>query len=165
MEKGGAYMVTAGTMGKVPVLTDPERRSLFQQIFFQEVEKFGWKLQAWAILVNHYHFVALAPGAPANLKPFLQSLHSRSARELNKLDATPGRRVWFQYWDTQLTYEESYLARLKYVHENPVRHQLVTVANQYPWCSAGWFETRGGTAFVKTVKSLKIDRVNVLDDF
>ena len=35
---------------------------------------------------------------------------------------------------------KSYLARLNYVHQNPVKHGLVRVANQYRWCSAAWLE-------------------------
>ena len=67
-------------------------------------------------------------------------LHSRTASWVNNADATPGRRVWYNYWDTRLTYEKSYRARLNYVHQDPVNHRLVAVANQYPWCSAAWFE-------------------------
>jgi putative transposase len=56
-------------------------------------------------------------------------------------------------------------ARLNYVHQNPVKHGLVQVANQYPWCSASWFETNARSGFVQSVYSFKIDRLNVPDDF
>jgi hypothetical protein len=39
--------------------------------------------------------------------------------------------VWFQSWDTQLTNEGSWLARLKYTHENAVHHGLVPQATHY----------------------------------
>jgi putative transposase len=42
---------------------------------------------------------------------------------------------------------------------------MVSDAEKYPWCSAGWFERTASTAFVKTVKGIQIDRVNVYDDF
>ena len=57
------------------------------------------------------------------------------------------------------------LARLNYVHQNAVKHKLVTVANQYPWCSAAWFERVATPAQVKTIYEFKIDRVKVEDDF
>jgi putative transposase len=84
---------------------------------------------------------------------------------VNKLDQASGREVWFQYWDKQLTYEASYLARLNYVHQNPVKHGLVPVANQYRWCSAGWFERTAAPAQVKTIYGLKTDRVHIEDDY
>ena len=48
--------------------------------------------------------------------------------------------IWHNFWDTELTYEKSYLARLNYVHQNAVKHGLVARACQYRWCSAAWFE-------------------------
>jgi len=71
----------------------------------------------------------------------------------------------YEFWDTRLTSEKSWLARLNYVHQNAVKHELVPAANQYPWCSAPWFETNGRPGFVKSVYSFKIDRIKVPDDF
>jgi hypothetical protein len=39
------------------------------------------------------------------------------------------------------------------------------LAQNYRWCSASWFERNASRAFVNTVKSFKIDRVQVPDDF
>ena len=78
---------------------------------------------------------------------------------------SPGRQVWFNFRDTELTFEESYFARLNYVHHNAVKHGLVSVANQYRWCSAAWFERTATSAQVKTVYSFNYDRVSVEDDF
>ena len=71
----------------------------------------------------------------------------------------------YEFWDTRLTFEKSWLARLNYVHQNPVKHRLVLVANQYPWCSAGWFERTASAAQVKTLYGFKIDKIRVYDDF
>jgi putative transposase len=76
---------------------------------------FGLELEAWAVFSNHYHFVAHSPAdAPdaANLSDMLSVLHVKTAGWVNKLDRTPGRQVWFNYWETRLTYQRSYLARL-----------------------------------------------------
>jgi putative transposase len=73
--------------------------------------------------------------------------------------------VWHNYWETRLTYQRSYLARLNYVHQNPVKHGLVPVASQYRWCSAAWFERTASTAQVKSIYRFKVDQVRVRDDF
>jgi putative transposase len=57
------------------------------------------------------------------------------------------------------------LARLNYVHQNPLKHGLVPIANQYRWCSTAWFERTATPAQVKTIYSFKTDEVNVRDDF
>ena len=76
-----------------------------------------------------------------------------------------GRQVWFNYWDTQLTFEKSYLARLSYVHQNAVKHGLVRQAHEYRWCSAAWFERTATPAHVKTIYGFKTDRVKIEDDY
>jgi putative transposase len=95
----------------------------------------------------------------------LGQLHEWTAKWANKLDAIAGRKVWHNYRETRLTYEKSYLARLNYTHQNPVKHGLVPVANQYPWCSAGWFERTATPAQIKTIYKFKTELVKVSDDF
>ena len=65
----------------------------------------------------------------------------------------------------KLTYQKSYLARLNYVHQNAVKHGLVPVANQYPWCSARWFEGLASPAIVQSIYRFKIDAVSMKDGF
>jgi len=89
----------------------------------------------------------------------------QTAKQLNLWDNTPGRRVWFQFWESHITFERSYLARLNYVHHNPARHGVIPLAGNYKWCSAAWFGRNASPAFVNTVKSFKTDHVNVPDDF
>jgi putative transposase len=161
----GAYMVTAGTYLKQHFFNTPERLDFLQNLLFELSDRFGWQLQAWALFSNHYHFVGISPEKPQSLKTMLNRLHSLSAREANRLDGNQSRKVWFQFWDTHLTYEKSYLARLNYVHQNPVHHNLVPVANLYQWCSASWFESNAKKSFIETVHRIKTDRIKVIDDF
>jgi putative transposase len=160
----GIYMVTAGTYQKLPHLNTPERRDLFLEALLQRAAEFAWTLRAWAVMSNHYHFVAASPQDPCILKRFLGKLHMTTAKQLNEWDGQPGRRVWFQYWDSHITFERSYLARLNYVHNNPVKHG-VAAAGSYRWCSAAWFAGNASPAFVATVQSFKTDMLNVPDDF
>ena len=130
--------------------------------------KFDWRLEAWAVFSNHYHFVGHSPAeedTAENLSRMLGLLHEKTAKWLNKLDAAPARKVWHNFRETRLTYEKSYLARLNYTHQNPVKHGLVPVANQYPWCSARWFERSATPAQFKTIYRFKTDQLNVPDDF
>lgn len=159
------YFVTAGTLYKKHLFDTPEKRDSLERLLLSFAKDFGWQLEAWAVFANHYHIVARGNPDSRNLGEFLHDLHGVSARELNKLDRITHRKVWFNFRDTKLTIQHSYLARLNYVHQNAVKHKLVAVANQYPWCSASWFERVAPPAQVKTIYGLKIDRVKVEDDF
>ena len=161
----GAYMITCGTYQKAHFLNTSEKLDLFCRLFFAGMAESGWELHAWAVLSNHYHFIASSPADPGTLRRMLSKLHTLSARDLNALDGQPGRKVWFQYFDTHITFMNSYLPRLKYVHHNPVHHDVVAYAENYPWCSAAWFARTARPGFLKTVEGFKTDALSVVDDF
>ena len=161
----GAYMVTGATYRKAHHLRTAQHLDLVRDALLAGAEEFGWRLQAWAVMSNHYRFVAISPSSPESLRDFVSKLHAMTARRMNELDSAAGRRVWYQYYDSHITYERSYFARLKYVQENPVHHGLVPAACNYRWCSAAWFEREADSAFRKTVASFNTDRISVFDSF
>jgi putative transposase len=165
VDENAVYFVTAGTLHEERLFHDQRRLALLERRLMELANQYHWQLEAWAVFSNHYHIVARGFPDSANLGKFLKHLHTDTARELNRLDDKVGRKVWHEFRDTKLTFERSYLARLNYVHQNAVKHKLVMVANQYPWCSAAWFERVATPAMVQTIYSFKTDQVNVEDDF
>jgi putative transposase len=161
----GTFIVTAGTLHKRHLFRRGECLDMLEWALLGLAKEFGWQVEAWAVFSNHYHFVAHAHEGAKDLRDLLKQLHGETAHALNRMDGEVGRSVWHNFWDTELTYEKSYLARLNYVHQNAVKHGLVPVANQYRWCSAAWFERTATPAQIKTIYSFKTDTVKVYDDF
>ena len=100
-EFGGTFIVTTGTYQKQHLLHSPQHLDWVQEALFAEAQTYGWHLQAWAVLINHYHFVAWTE-SPRTLPDLLKRFHSATALRLNRLDSTPGRRVWHNYRETAL---------------------------------------------------------------
>jgi putative transposase len=165
VDESGTFMVTASTYKKQHLFNTDAKLQLLHDALLEKPTVFNWQLQAWAVLSNHYHFVAISPDHPENLPALIKILHGSTGKYLNDIDGTSGRKVWFQYWDSQITFQDSYYARLKYVHNNPVHHGVVNDALKYKWCSASWFELTSEISFCKTVSGMKIDRIKVNDDF
>src|SRR5258708_2379564 len=165
LSEHGIYFVTAATLGKQRLFDTPQKRDMLERMLLSLAKSKSWQLEAWAVLANHYHFVARGAPDSVPMGEFLRELHSRSAIALNRLDKAQNRKVWYNFWDTRLTYQYSYLARLNYVHQNPVKHGLVLVANQYPWCSAEWFERTSSSAQIKTIYGFKTNTVTVEYDY
>lgn len=161
----GIYFVTAGTYLKAHHFRGADRLAVLHRGLLKVCDRYGWRLEAWAVFSNHYHFVAESPATAETLPRMLGLLHERTARWVNRLDKAVGRQVWHNYRETQLTYERSYFARLNYTHRNAVKHGLVKKASDYPWCSAGWFEQQTSPAMVKAISRFKIDKVSVPDDY
>jgi putative transposase len=158
-------MVTGATHHKELLFKQEAELALLHDLLLELADYYKWRLEAWAIFANHYDFIAQSPDNSKSLSQFLKHLHASSARMLNQLQHKPGRKIWYQYWDTQLTFHNSYLARLNYVIKNPVKHKIVSKASLYPWCSASWFEKNAAPAYYQTVTNFKIDSLNIFDDF
>ena len=166
--EAGTYFVTAATYQKEHHFRGRARLEVLHRGLLTVAQEAGWILEAWAVFSNHYHFVGKSPegeGDAESLRGMLACLHEKMAKWVNKLDATPSRKVWHNWRDSRLTYEKSYLARLAYTHRNAVKHGLVPVANQYPWCSAAWFEREATPAQQKTIYSFGESRISIPDDF
>jgi putative transposase len=164
----GTFFVTASTYQRQPHFQGKARLAVLHRGLLKMATDFGWRLEAWALFSNHYHFIGHSPtGADTaeNLSRMIGLLHEKTAKWVNQLDQAPARKVWHNYRETRLTYEKSYLARLNYVHQTPVKHGLAPVANQYPWGSASWFERTATPAQFKTIYRFKTDQMNVPDDF
>ena len=56
-------------------------------------------------------------------------------------------------------------SRLKYVHQNAAHHGIVVRAENWRWCSAGWFERGASSALRRLMEGVRTDRVNVADAF
>jgi REP-associated tyrosine transposase len=161
----GTYIITAATLHRKQLFDSGQKLDLLRDTTFELAKIYALILQACAFFPNHYHLVISFEDATITHRDLVRHLHRELALRLNRLDDTPGRRVMYEFWDTRLTFEKSWLARLNYVHQNAVKHGLVPMANEYAWCSASWFETNAQSGFVKSVYSFKTDGINVPDDF
>jgi putative transposase len=170
LSRAGVYFVTARCLDQRHHFSTPERRDFLHEKLHELAAHYGWRLEAWAVLSNHHHFVAHSPAdsleeraSAASLQKFLRHLHGDTARHVNKLDHAAGRQVWYNFRETLITYENSYYARLNYTHQNPVHHGLVPLAADWKWCSAAAFEQTVTPAMRKTIYGFKYDEIAAED--
>jgi putative transposase len=162
--EAGVYFVTGATLYKQHFFRTPASLDALQELLFEKAAEHKVSLQAWCLFPNHYHLVITADEG-VRLRKMLGRFYVDSAKAINRCGDTEGRRVWYQFRDVQLTFERSWLARLKYTHENAVHHGVVTDALNYRWCSASWFAATARPAFVETVRRIKVDRISVYDEY
>ena len=84
-------MLTAGTYHKEKLFHDKSRLDLLESTLLETLEDLGWRVPAWAVFPNHYHFVGISPDQGLGLteltktirKPFIaiqaESLTSSTA--------------------------------------------------------------------------------------
>lgn len=167
LAQSGVYFLTDRTRNLAHLLAEDSMKDWFQDKLRGLAAEFGWNLEAWAILSNHYHWVAHSPEEDPDaesLRFWVRKLHSLATKELNRREGCPGRsRLWQNYRETRLTHQRSYLARLHYVHQNAVHHGLVRKGTLWKWCSASEFVAASSPAWVRTIASFQYDEIAEAD--
>jgi putative transposase len=92
----GSNIVTASTYHKAKLFDSAAKLDFLNDLMFDVFEEFGWEPKAWAIFPNHHHFVAFQEASEINLMKMVKKLHGKSAIDLNKIDGTSGRTVWYR---------------------------------------------------------------------
>ena len=83
LSENGVYMVTAGTSDKKYFYDTETKRDPLERMLLSKSKHHGWQLEAWAVMANHYHFVARGNPDSTNLGEFLRLFHYDSACALN----------------------------------------------------------------------------------
>jgi putative transposase len=116
------YMLTASIYQNKQIILSEARKLQWRDAFLKAAVLYHWRVIAWVVLHNHYHAIVESPDHPLNLSKFMGSYHKFTASLWNSADMIPGRKVWWNYWDTCIRSEKDYYNRLRYVFWNPVKH-------------------------------------------
>jgi putative DNA methylase len=101
-----------------------------------DCEKRYYDLCAWVVMPNHVHLLIL-PRVP--VPRLMQWLKGSTARGANRILERTGMRFWQdESYDHYLRDSRELNRTVAYIEENPVSAGLISVAQRWPWSSAGW---------------------------
>lgn len=167
---GCAHELTFSCHRRMPLLGSDRSRQWFVDALDVARRRWNFELWAYVIMPEHVH-VMLRPCSPdATVARMLKAIKQPVARRavgwlrehrpgwLRRLRVVwPTGREEFRFWmqgggyDRNIDQPATVPKVIEYIHQNPVRRGLVTVAADWPWSSAGWYE---GHRAVK----LRVDR-------
>jgi putative transposase len=127
-EDNACYFISASIVHRQRLLDTDAKRVLVRDVLKEAIKEYGIRLYAWVILADHYHLL-LKTSDVAPVYRFIKRLHGDSAIQLNKLDSTPGRKVWYQYFDRFPRNERDFWAYFNYIHVNPIKHGYVRISD------------------------------------
>ena len=170
----GLYFITFATVAWVDVFTRRDYKDIVvESLRFCQQEK-GLLLYAWVIMSNHVHLIIRARDG-FRISDIIRDLNRHTANTIIKaIQQEPeSRREWllagmaaaaerikrnehFKFWrdDNHAVWLESnkfIQQKLSYVHENPVKEQLVAHAEDYVFSSAGDYAGRPGLVKVEVL--------------
>ena len=102
----GTYFATASTYQKAHHFRRAKRLRILHRGLLAVAEKFGWKLEAWAVFSKPLSFhrpFARRCQRRIQLERYVEYFARQDWRNgSNKLDKSPGRQVWFNFRETRL---------------------------------------------------------------
>jgi putative transposase len=98
-------------------------------------EKLGIRVYAWCLMTNHVHLVIDPGNNSANLGLLMKRLAGRHTRRINRLERKTGSSWEGRYKCSPIESDRYLLACTRYVELNPVRADMVSAPEDYPWSS------------------------------
>jgi len=120
--------VTVCTAQRLRILASPRAHEVLVDAW-QFADR--WLVGRYFIMPDHIHFFCAPNGFDGPvLERWMKYWKSIVRRNLDE----PGSSIWQRhFWDRQLRRGESYDEKWEYVRSNPVRHELISDANAWPY--------------------------------
>lgn len=124
-EEGGLYHVINRGNYRQPVFSSVGAAQAFETALQQVVAKFGWRLHAYVLMTNHYHFALEIP--KPNLVDGMHWLQSTFATRFNRFRSERGHLFQGRYQALPIENAAALARVVDYIHLNPVRAGIVPV--------------------------------------
>jgi putative transposase len=96
----GTCIITAAMLHRRSLFDLATKLNLLRGTTFELAKSYELILQAWAFFPNHYHLVVSFENTKTTHRDFMRHLHRELTMRLNRIDAIPGRRAMYDFWDT-----------------------------------------------------------------
>lgn len=159
----GLFLVTTTVVDWTPVFARPDVAAALLRQFSETSQIYRAAIVAYVLMPSHFHLlVGMENGG--QLRAYMQAFKSLSARRIKKMDIgefhprlwMEGRyALWRRGFDDLLIYsEKQFKAKLEYIHNNPVKADLVTNPAEYSYSSArDWVGC--GSGMIPVTKDIK----------
>ncbi|WP_366922186.1 transposase [Metallumcola ferriviriculae] len=145
--EGAIYHVIQRGNNREYIFESDRHKGYFLKLLEEMVTEHNFRILGYVLMGNHYHLLLQRTNNP--LRCFMQQLNSRYARYFNKSMDRVGH-VFQGRYKSLLIKDESYLlAVLRYIHQNPVKAGIYSLAEQYYWSSDIYYR-RSLPGFINT---------------
>ena len=142
---GGYYFFTVVAYKRRPILVGPLARDCLREAITEVRQKQDFEVVAWCLLPDHLHCIWKLPVGDKDFSGRWAGIKSRFTRKYLagggvELEQTASRRnrrergVWQRrFWEHQIRDEDDLQVHINYIHYNPVKHELVTKVEDWPF--------------------------------
>ena len=132
-QKGGVFhFLTFSCYRRLPLLSSSAAYRVFEDELEAVRQRYGFVVAGYVLMPEHVHLLVSEPRV-SSLSVVLQVLKQETSKKLKD----PGMAQFWQrrYYDFTVWSEEKRVEKLRYIHRNPVRRELVKSPEEWPWSS------------------------------
>jgi putative transposase len=137
-EGGWAYHVLNRANARLPLFGSDADFEAFERVLAEALERHPTRLLGYCVMPNHWHLVVW-PKADGELSRFVGWLTLTHTQRWHAFQHSAGTGHLYQgrFKSFVVQQDEHLLTVQRYVERNPVRANLVSRAEEWPWGSAG----------------------------
>lgn len=155
---GDAHYLTFSCFHRQPFLTSERACRWFIESLHGSREKHEFDIWAYVLMPEHIHLLIWPRQSTYSISDILGDLKQPVTRAAltfvrkhapeflaRMRDAQPNGKCSHRFWqrgggyDRNLNTPRSIIEKINYIHENPVRRELVAAPADYRWSSAGFY--------------------------
>ena len=126
------HFITFSCHHREPLLGTAHARDIFEETLEQVHRWYGFYVRGYVVMPEHVHLLISEPER-AKLSTSLQMLKQNVLRKLRLPEGSP---FWEpRYYDFNVWGEAKRVQKLRYIHRNPVRRDLVARPEDWKWSS------------------------------
>lgn len=145
---GGFYHAILRGNGGQAIFHDNADRSKFFLLLQEGTERFRFRLHGFCLMSNHVHLLIQA--GDISLSRIMQNLSFRYTQYINKKTKRAGHLFQGRYKAILIDADNYLLELVRYIHNNPVRANMVEDALKYLWSSYSSYMGLQTTPFLTT---------------
>jgi len=136
----GYYHIMNRGINGLYLFNDKFEKEKLLNIMVEEKENIELKIVAYCIMDNHFHFLIKAE--KENLMMYMKKIGIRYAMYYNRKEKRRGSVFQDRFKSEVIEDEEYLLSAIKYIHNNPVKANMVEDFTKYNWSSANQYIRR-----------------------
>src|ERR1700733_8496690 len=140
---GDLHFITCSCYQRRKVLGTSAARNQFLSILEAARQRYRFVILGYVVMPEHFHMLISEPqvGTPSTVMQVLKQRFARQLRAALQADEqllhdNTEARIWQpRFYDFNVRTEGKRMEKLRYVHRNPVKRELVSAPEQWAWSS------------------------------
>ncbi|MBQ8299626.1 MAG: transposase [Clostridia bacterium] len=158
------YHVMVQGINKEHIFKDEKWIEKYKKFMQEKLEESEVTILAYCVMINHVHLL-IHSDSSANLSKYMQKLNSAYSKFYNVVNERIGYVFRDRFRSQEICSERQLYTCLKYIHNNPVKANIVSFMYEYPYSSYNEFVNEKDIITKESIKLLFNTEENYMEQF